>query len=269
MKLKTADNQFEQINMPKQQVLNRVAGLTVFFWVIKILSTTVGETAADFVNVDLELGLTNTTILIGIVTVASVLWQLKLKKYYAPAYWFLIVMMSIEGTLITDILVDDFGISQITLDIVFSMMMLVVFYLWHKEEGTLSIHAIDNNRREIFYWLIVLITFALGTAVGDTISEYLSFGYMHSLVLFGAIFLLAYALFLVKVLSGVTAFWVAFIATRPIGASLGDLMIQMPQDGGLGIGTGLVNIVFLAVVIGLTAFLTISRVDVEVERIED
>lgn len=255
-------------DLSKEQVLNRVAGLTVFFWIIKILSTTVGETAADFVSFNLGLGLTNTTIVMGVVTIASVLWQLKLKKYYAPAYWFLIVMMSIEGTLITDILVDGFGVSLITLDVIFSVLMLAVFYFWHKEEGTLSIHAIDNNRREVFYWLIVLITFALGTAVGDTVSEYLSFGYMHSLVLFGAIFLLAYALFRAKVLSGVAAFWIAFISTRPIGASLGDLMIQMPKDGGLGLGNGLVNIVFFTVVIGLTMFLTISRIDVAQERIE-
>jgi len=114
----------------------------------------------------------------------------------------------------------------------------------------------------------VLTTFALGTAVGDTVSEYFNVGYMNSLVLFGVIFVLAYTLFLVKALRGVTAFWIAFIVTRPIGASLGDLMIQMPKDGGLGLGTGLVNIVFFAVVIGLTTFLTISKVDVEMEIIK-
>lgn len=255
--------------MTKPQMLNRVAGLTAFFWIIKILSTTVGETAADFVSVDLGLGLTKTTIVLGIVTIAAALWQLKLKKYYAPAYWFLIVMMSIEGTLITDILVDRFGVTQIVLDIVFFIMMLAVFYFWHKEEGTLSIHAIDNNRRELFYWLIVLITFALGTAVGDTVSEHMNFGYMHSLILFGVIFLLSYVLFQIKVINGVTAFWVAFIVTRPIGASLGDLMIQMPKDGGLGLGTGLVNIVFFTVVTGLTAYLTISRFDIELGREDD
>jgi uncharacterized membrane-anchored protein len=253
--------------MSKSQILNRVAGLTVFFWIIKLLSTTVGETAADFISVNLGIGLIETTIIMGIVTILSVIWQLKLQKYYAPAYWSLIIMMSIEGTLITDILVDSFGVSLITLDVIFCLAMLAVFYLWYKEEGTLSIHAIDNNRREIFYWLIVLITFALGTAVGDTVSEHFGFGYMHSLIAFGAVFLLAYALFKVKVLGGVTAFWVAFIVTRPIGASLGDLMIQMPKDGGFGLGNGLVNIAFFTVVIGLTAYLTVSRIDVEPARV--
>jgi len=252
--------------MTKQQVLNRVAGLSIFFWIIKILSTTVGETAADFVNVNLGFGLTNTTLLMGAITVLSVLWQLKLKRYYAPAYWFLIVMMSIEGTLITDMLVDKFGISQITLDIVFTIAMLAIFYLWYKAEKTLSIHEIDNNAREIYYWIIVLTTFALGTAVGDTISEHLSFGYLHSLILFGSIFFIAYGLHLKKILSGVSAFWIAFIVTRPIGASLGDLLIQMPKDGGLGINNGIVNAVFFSIVIGLTAYLSITKVDVEIEK---
>ncbi len=252
--------------MTKQQVLNRVAGLSIFFWIIKILSTTVGETAADFVNVNLGFGLTNTTLLMGAITVLSVLWQLKLKRYYAPAYWFLIVMMSIEGTLITDMLVDKFGISQITLDIIFTIAMLAIFYLWYKAEKTLSIHEIDNNAREIYYWIIVLTTFALGTAVGDTVSEHLSFGYLHSLILFGSIFFIAYGLHLKKILSGVSAFWIAFIVTRPIGASLGDLLIQMPKDGGLGINNGIVNIVFFSIVIGLTAYLNITKVDVEIEK---
>ena len=269
MQLESSDDRLNSTGTPGLPVLNRVAGLTVFFWIIKILSTTVGETAADFVSADLGLGLTNTALIMGVVTVAAVAWQLRIKKYYAPAYWLLIVMMSIEGTLITDILVDKYDISLITLDSVFFVSMVAIFLLWYKEEGTLSIHAIDNNRREIFYWLIVLITFALGTAVGDTVSEHLNFGYLHSLLLFGGVFLLAYVLFLAKILNGVTAFWVAFIVTRPVGASLGDLMIQLPKDGGLGLGTGLVNIGFFAIVIGLAAFLTISRIDVEVERIED
>jgi uncharacterized membrane-anchored protein len=157
----------------KSLTLNRVAGLTLFFWIVKILSTTVGETAADFVAVDMNIGLVGTTLIMGLITIGAVIWNFKLKKYFAPAYWFLIVMMSIEGTLITDILVDNFDISLITLDIVFSIAMALGFLIWYKTEGTLSIHKITNNQREVFYWLIVLTTFALGTAVGDTVSEFL------------------------------------------------------------------------------------------------
>lgn len=249
------------MNTKNMSVLNRVAGLTLFFWIIKILSTTVGETAADFMAVDMNVGLIVTTLLMGTISIAAVLWNFRLKKYYAPAYWFLIIMMSIEGTLITDILVDNFSIGLITLDIVFTIIMVLGFYLWNKEEGTLSIHKITNDRREVFYWLIVLTTFALGTAVGDTVSEHLSFGYLNSLILFGTIFIVAGGLFYTKIIGGVTAFWIAFIVTRPIGASLGDLFIQMPADGGLGINAGVINIAFFATIISIVIYLTITKLD--------
>ena len=245
-----------------QTVLNRVAGLTIFFWIVKILSTTVGETSADFVADDMGVGLMGTTLLMGAVTIGAIFWNFKIKKYFAPAYWFLIVMMSIEGTLITDVLVDDYGISLIILDIVFTIMMVAGFSLWYKKEGTLSIHKINNNSREIFYWLIVLTTFALGTGVGDTVSELLEFGYLNSLMLFGGIFIVAGGLFYAKILDGVTAFWIAFIVTRPIGASLGDLFIQAPADGGMGISAGTINIAFFAVIIAVVGYLSISKVDV-------
>jgi uncharacterized membrane-anchored protein len=246
----------------KNFTLNRVAGLTLFFWIVKILSTTVGETAADFVAVDMNLGLAGTTILMGVITLGAILWNFSLKKYFAPAYWFLIVMMSIEGTLITDILVDNFNVSLITLDIVFTIAMILGFLLWHKKEGTLSIHKITNNKREVFYWLIVLITFALGTGVGDTVSEHLNFGYLNSLMLFGGIFLIAGGLFYAKILNGVMAFWIAFIVTRPIGASLGDLFIQTPADGGMGISAGNINIAFFSIILIVVTYLTISKIDV-------
>jgi uncharacterized membrane-anchored protein len=242
--------------------LNRVAGITLFFWIVKILSTTVGETAADFIAVNMKVGLIGTTLLMGLVTIIVIIWNFKQKKYVAPAYWFLIVMMSIEGTLITDILVDNFSVSLITLDIVFAIMMVVGFYLWYKAEKTLSIHEITNDKREVFYWLIVLTTFALGTGVGDTVSEHLAFGYMNSLILFSGIFVVAGGLFYTKILDGVTSFWIAFIVTRPIGASLGDLFIQAPADGGMGISAGTINIVFFVIIITIVTYLSISKVDV-------
>lgn len=246
-----------------RKVMNRVAGLTIFFWIIKVLSTTVGETAADFISVDLAMGLLNTTILMGLITIVSVAWQFKMKKYFAPAYWFLIVMMSIEGTLITDLLVEKFGVSLITLDIIFAILMLGVFYLWYKKEGTLSIHSINIAGREIFYWSIVLITFALGTGLGDSLAEYLHVGYLNSLIIFISIFILAGCLYYAKILDGVTAFWIAFIVTRPVGASLGDLMIQLPKDGGIGIGISTVNILFFTIILTLVTYLTKTKLDVE------
>ncbi|MBQ0747928.1 MAG: hypothetical protein KBT82_03935 [Marinobacter sp.] len=246
----------------EEYVLNRVAGLTLFFWIVKILSTTVGETAADFVAVDLKVGLMGTTLLMGVITATAIFWNFRQKKYFAPAYWFLIVMMSIEGALITDILVDDFSVSLVALDFVFAVLMISGFYLWYRLEGTLSIHKITNNKREVFYWLIVLITFALGTGVGDTVSELINFGYANSLTLFGGIFLFSGVLFYAKVINATLAFWIAFIVTRPIGASLGDLLIQAPSDGGMGVGAGTINIVFFTIIVAIVAYLSISKTDV-------
>lgn len=242
----------------KNESINRVARLGFLFWVIKIFSTTVGETAADYVSQNLNLGLVLTTILMGVITVGVTIWNFRQKKYFPPAYWSLIVMMSIEGTLITDLLVDQFGVSLLILDVVFAVAMVLLFYFWYKKEHSLSIHSINNDNREIFYWLIVLTTFALGTGVGDTVSEHLNFGYLNSLILFGSIFTLAGVLYYFKVISGVLAFWIAFIVTRPIGASLGDLFIQPAKNGGLGISLILINIIFFVVIIASVVYLSVK-----------
>lgn len=243
----------------KRELINRVASLGILFWIIKILSTTVGETAADFVSVNLKFGLSVTAILMGAITILVAIWNFKQKKYYPPAYWSLIVMMSIEGTLITDFLVDQLNVSLLTLDVLFTIAMLLVFYFWYKKEHTLSIHDINNDNREKFYWIIVLTTFALGTGVGDTVSEYLSVGYFHSFIIFGSIFILAGVLRYFQIISAVLAFWIAFIVTRPIGSSLGDLFIQAPKDGGLGIGIGIINIAFFSVIIASVLYLTFFK----------
>lgn len=242
----------------QKELINRVARLGILFWIIKIFSTTVGETAADYISDDLNLGLANTAILMGVITVIVAFWNFKQKKYFAPSYWSLIVMMSIEGTLITDILVDVAGVSLLALDVIFAVAMVLVFFLWYRKERTLSIHAINNDTRERFYWIIVLTTFALGTGVGDTVSEYLNVGYLYSLIIFGSVFILAGILYYAKIINEVLAFWIAFIVTRPIGASLGDLFIQDPKDGGLGISTASINIIFFIVIILSVVYITVS-----------
>jgi uncharacterized membrane-anchored protein len=242
----------------KKELLNRVAELGILFWVIKIFSTTVGETAADYIAVNLNFGLPTTTILMGVITIFVVIWNFRQKNYYPPSYWLLIVMMSIEGTLITDYLVDNLCVSLLILDVVFTIAMVVVFYLWYAKEETLSIHSINNNARERFYWIIVLTTFALGTGVGDTVSEYLKVGYLYSLIIFGSIFILAGILYYAKIINAVLAFWIAFIVTRPIGASLGDLFIQTPKDGGLGVSIRVINSIFFIVIIASVLYLTLK-----------
>ncbi|WKD85047.1 hypothetical protein KCTC32516_00385 [Polaribacter huanghezhanensis] len=241
-----------------KELINRVASLGMLFWVIKIISTTVGETAADYVSVNLKLGLSTTAILMGVITIIVVVWNFKQKKYFPPSYWLLIVMMSIEGTLITDFLVEKFSVSLLTLDVIFTIAMVLLFFLWYKKEHTLSIHAVNNDTREKFYWIIVLTTFALGTGVGDTVSEYLKVGYLYSLIIFGSIFILAGILYYTKIINAVLAFWIAFIVTRPIGASLGDLFIQPAKDGGLGVSVASINIIFFVIIIAAVSFLTVK-----------
>ncbi|MBI1222393.1 MAG: hypothetical protein GC180_07310 [Bacteroidetes bacterium] len=240
----------------KKEMSNRVAELGFLFWVIKIFSTTVGETAADFVSENLHLGLVNTAILMGALTILITLWNFKQKTYFPPSYWSLIVIMSIEGTLITDLLVDGLGVSLILLDMLFAVAMIGLFLIWYRKEQTLSIHSINNTVRERYYWIIVLTTFALGTGVGDTLSEHLEVGYLNSFILFGSIFMMAGVFYYLKLIKATPAFWIAFIVTRPIGASVGDLCIQEPAHGGLGWPVSTVNEVFFFIIISAVLYLT-------------
>ncbi|MGB5453700.1 MAG: hypothetical protein WBN00_16555 [Sedimenticolaceae bacterium] len=238
-----------------EQALLRVPEVMLVFWIIKTLSTTVGETGADYLAVDGGWGMPNTAVAMGSIMAVLLFLQFgKLKRYVPANYWTLVVLMSVIGTLITDILVDNAGISLVTLSIVFTVAMLAGFYLWYRQEGTLSIHSIDTGKREGWYWVVILLAFALGTGVGDLISEHLNAGYGVALMLFaGLIGAVAVAFYGFK-LNAVTAFWFAFVLTRPLGASLGDFLIQAPANGGLGINILAVNVGFLAAIVGLVSY---------------
>lgn len=235
--------------------LMRVPEVTLIFWIIKTLSTTVGETGADFLAFDLGWGMPVTTIImIGIMGVLLYLQFFKFKRYVVGNYWTLVVLASVVGTLITDMLVDIAGVSLVTLSVVFTVMMLAGFYVWYRNEGTLSIHSIDTGKREFYYWVVILLAFALGTGVGDLISEHFALGYDKSLMLFsGLIGMVALAYYVFK-LNAVTAFWFAYVLTRPLGASIGDFMIQVPADGGLGVNTMTINMVFLTAILGFACY---------------
>src|SRR5882762_11313453 len=170
-----------------RQILNKVPEITIFFWIIKVLCTTVGETAADFLNSALGLGLTGTTIAIGSLLIIMLIFQFVLRRYVPGIYWLAVVLISIVGTLITDNLTDNFGVSLETTTIVFSLVLAAVFAVWYACEKTLSVHTIYTLRREAFYWLAILFTFALGTAAGDLAAERLNLGYLVSAVIFGAL----------------------------------------------------------------------------------
>jgi uncharacterized membrane-anchored protein len=235
--------------------LMRVPEVTLIFWIIKTLSTTVGETGADFLAFGLGWGMPVTTIvMVGLMGVLLYLQFFRFKRYVVANYWTIVVLMSVIGTLITDILVDLAGVSLVALSIAFTVMMLTGFYIWYRNEETLSIHSIDTGKREFYYWVVILLAFALGTGVGDLISEHFALGYDKALLLFAGMITVVTVAYYAFKLNPVTAFWIAYILTRPLGASLGDFMIQTPTHGGLGIKMMGVNIVFLTAIVVLAGY---------------
>ena len=242
-----------------QKLLNRVPEITLFFWVIKIMATTVGETAADFLSFTMKLGLTHTSYVMSGLLVIALLLQFKLKRYIPASYWLVLVLVSVVGTLITDNLVDNLGVSLVTITALFSMALAVVFAVWYAREKNLSIHSIYTARRELFYWAAILFTFALGTAAGDLVAERLAMGYALSALMFGTgigVITLAYYRFK---LNAVLAFWLAYILTRPFGASMGDLLSQPLSAGGLGLGTVSTSGIFLVAIVALIAYLSVQQ----------
>lgn len=241
------------------KLFNRVPEITLFFWVIKIMATTVGETAADFLSFTMKLGLINTSWVMSGLLVFALLIQFKLKRYVPVSYWLVVVMVSVVGTLITDNLVDNLGVSLVTITVLFSIALAAVFALWYMSEKTLSIHSIYTAKRELFYWAAILFTFALGTAAGDLVAEHLAVGYALSAVMFGAVIaIITLAHYRFK-LNAVLAFWLAYILTRPFGASMGDLLSQPVNVGGLGLGTVGTSGIFLGAIVILIAYLTMQQ----------
>ncbi|MCU1570102.1 MAG: hypothetical protein JWR33_843 [Naasia sp.] len=250
---------------------SKVPQVTVAFWIIKVFSTTVGETAADYLNSDLGFGLTLTSIVVGAIFLVALGIQFATKRYTPVVYWLTVVLISVVGTLITDNLTDVLGVPLWASTLVFSLLLAATFVLWFVREGTLSIHSIVSRPREGYYWLAILFTFALGTASGDFLSEALGFGYVVAAILFSAVIaVIAIAYFVFKA-NAVVCFWAAYVMTRPLGASLGDLTSQPVAAGGLGwgtTGTSLVyGLVIVAVVIYLSVRLAAQRRELEGSRL--
>ncbi|HEY8720547.1 hypothetical protein [Pengzhenrongella sp.] len=252
----------------RRQLLNKVPEVTAYFWVIKVMATTVGETAADFLGVNLNLGLTNTTYLMGALLAVALVIQFRLKKYVPGIYWLAVVLISIVGTLITDNLVDNFGVPLTTTTIVFAIALAVTFAAWFASEKTLSIHSIVTSRREGFYWLAILFTFALGTAAGDMVAEGLNLGFWISAVMFAGLILAVAIAHRRFGLGAVLSFWIAYVLTRPLGASLGDYLSQPKADGGLALGTIVTSALFLVTILALVVFLAVTRKDVTAPTVE-
>jgi uncharacterized membrane-anchored protein len=244
-----------------KNTLSRVPEVVFSFWVIKVLATTVGETAADYLSTGLNLGLGITSYIMGGILLLALFNQFRLQRYVPVSYWIVVVLMSITGTLITDRLIDDLKFSLVNINIVFifSVSLLIVFALWYANEKTLSMHSIDTTKRELFYWAAILFTFALGTATGDFLAEFLKLGYSLSVVIFAAAIAVITAAYYYLKMNGVLAFWLAYILTRPLGASIGDLLSQPAKNGGYGLGTVGTSIIFLSIITSLIIYLSFKQ----------
>ena len=239
------------------QWLNKVPAVTLSFWIIKIMCTTVGETGADYLAVNAGLGQNVTRAAMAALLVAALLVQLR-KQHYTPwIYWLTVVLVSIVGTQVTDLLTDGLGVSLYVSTSVFAVALAAIFALWYAVEHSLSIHEIFTRKRELFYWSAILCTFALGTAAGDLATEALHLGFTWGVVGFGALIAATYAAWRLGG-NAVLTFWMGYILTRPFGASLGDLLTQAKTYGGMGMGAMWTSALFLSVIVILVAFAQIN-----------
>ena len=243
-------------------MLNKVPEATIFFWIVKILATTVGETVSDYFHNTLNFGLVGTFFLMATLLAGALFAQFRLRKYVPAVYWLAVVLISVVGTLITDYLHDDRGIALKPLTIIFSIALAASFAVWNASEKTLSIHSIHTTKRETFYWITILCSFALGTASGDLLAEQYIHSFWKAALIFSAFIALVTFAHLVLRLDAILAFWLAYIVTRPLGASIGDYLSAPKGDGGLNLGTTVVSVVFLATIVAVVAYLTRTKTDV-------
>jgi uncharacterized membrane-anchored protein len=247
---------------PVVHAATKVPEIALIFWVLKLLTTGMGEAMSDF------LGQKSVPMaaFIGIVgLVVALRLQLRQGEYRAAYYWFAVMMVAVFGTMAADGIHDGAGIGYAVTTPVFALVTAMIFYLWYRSEGTLSIHSITTRRRERFYWAAVLSTFALGTAAGDLTAIALNLGFFASIWLFTAIIAVPAIAWWRFDLNPIAAFWLAYVVTRPIGASFAD-WFSKPTNGGLGLGDGTVSAVALVVFIGLVTYVAITRVDVQPRR---
>ena len=242
---------------------NRVPKVTVDFWLIKLMAVTVGETAADYLSVHLGLGLSATSLIMIGFLFAALLLQFAQRKYIPLPYWVAVVMISVVGTLISDNLADNLGVPLETSSIVFAAMLIATFAVWYARERTLSIHTIYTTRREAFYWLTVLFTFALGTSAGDLAAEGLGLGYLQAGLAYAAVIAVIAIAYYGFRLNSILAFWLAYILTRPMGASFGDYFAQSHSDGGLGLGTTITSLVFLGCIAAIIVYMSVTKEGLE------
>jgi uncharacterized membrane-anchored protein len=235
---------------------NKVPAITAAFWIIKIMATTVGETGADYLAVHVGLGAMVTAACTTALLAAALVWQFRQPRHVPWIYWLSVVLLSVVGTQLTDALTDGLGVSLYASTAAFTLALAALFAAWYRRERTLSIRTIVTPRRERYYWAAIFLTFALGTAAGDLATEALGLGFQFGTLVFGAL-IAAVAVARLLGAGAVPTFWLAYILTRPLGASLGDWLSQSTTYGGLGWGTVSTSAAFLAVIAALVAWSTL------------
>lgn len=244
-----------------QGLLRKVPEITIFFWIVKLLTTAMGESTSDFlvfrINSYVAVGLG------GIALALALLLQFSVKRYNAWVYWLAVAMVAVFGTMAADALHVQLGVPYIISSTLFAVALAVVFIAWQKSEKTLSIHSITTRKREVFYWLTVLATFALGTATGDLTATTLGLGYFTSALLFSGLIALPVLAYWLLDANEIACFWIAYILTRPLGASFADWMGKSKSVGGLGWGDGHVSIGLTTVIILFVGYLAVSHRDVK------
>lgn len=245
-----------------RQMLNKVPEITIFFWIIKVLTTGMGEVASDYLANHLNPVIA--VALAGICLVASLVMQFSVRRYVAWIYWLNVVMVSIFGTMAADVLHVGFGISYLVSTTFFVVVLTIIFATWYASEKTMSIHSIYTHHREAFYWATILTTFALGTAVGDMTATTMHLGYFFSGVLFALVIAIPAMAYWLFGMNEIFAFWFAYVVTRPLGASFADWMGVSHDRGGLGLGTGSVSLGLTIIILGLVGYMAITRKDVKV-----
>jgi uncharacterized membrane-anchored protein len=245
------------------KILRKVPEITVFFWIIKLLTTAMGEVTSDFLvhqmNPDIAV------VLGGIGFTIALIIQFSVRKYIAWIYWLAVVMVAIFGTMAADVLHIGLGIPYLISTAFFSIMLAIIFIIWFKFEKTLSIHSINTSRRELFYWVTVVTTFALGTAAGDMTASTMGLGYLSSGILFAALILIPALAYWKFHLNDIGVFWIAYILTRPLGASFADWVGRPTNLSGLGLGTGWVSLFLTIIIIVFVGYLSVTHRDTKDE----
>ena len=247
--------------------MTKVPVIIAFFWLTKVATTAMGETTSDALN-----GLPTGPALAIPLMLVGLVWtmrrQFRTDRYEAWTYWSVVVMVAIFGTSAADALHVGFGVPYLEVTILYAIILAAVFYTWHRVEGTLSIHSIRTRRREAFYWATVFATFALGTACGDMTATTLHIGYLGSGFMFLGLIAIPFLAHRYLGMNEVLAFWIAYVLTRPLGASFADWMAVEPHRGGLGLGAGGTSLILVAVVLLCIRRLATTKIDVRVEDVD-